>query len=187
MGLRVQSLKKMPAARLRRACLCVRQRGHQIPEVLTAMRIQGGQGGVWFTQSDPSRFRGDSLFLGFRGGAASCSLSRVLFLLALGVPPVPGHQSHIPQVVDVEAVGLFVPRTHLTAEGRVSPEVTLGATQVTDVGCFLECGEKRKQRWGGRGWSKARHGDLGAPNRPPFSSYCSLPGPQRGCKAALHS
>lgn len=140
-----------------------------------------------FVQSDPSRLWGDSLFLGFRGGAESCSLSWVLFPLALGIPPVPSHESHVPQIIDVEAVGLFIPRIHFTAEGRVSPEVTLGTTQVTDEGCFLVDGKKKAEtvREGvvrGQAWR------LGCP-KSPFLQLLLLPSwvseRMQGCLAQL--
>lgn len=93
-----------------------------------------GWGGVGFPQSDPPRLWGDSSFHGLRGGADICSLGWVLEPLALGIPHVSRHEGHIPQVMYVEAVGLFVPRTQFAAEGRVSPAVTLETTQVTDEG-----------------------------------------------------
>ena len=98
------------------------------------MRIPDGWSGVGFPQSDPPRLWGDSLFLGLRGGAAICSLSRALLPGALGIPSVPSHYSHIPQILRVEAVDLFIPRTQFTAEGRVSPEVTSGTTQLINKG-----------------------------------------------------
>lgn len=101
------------------------------------MNIPGGWGGVGFPQSDPPRLWGDSLFLGLKGGADICSLSWALLPLALGIPSVSSHYSHIPQIINVEAVDLFIPRTQFTAMGRVSPELSSGATQVVDKGCFL--------------------------------------------------
>lgn len=87
-----------------------------------------------FPQSHPPRLWGDSFFLGLRGGADICSLSWVLFPLALGIPNVSSHESHVPQIMNIEAAGLLVPRTQFTAEGRVSPAVTSGTTQVADEG-----------------------------------------------------
>lgn len=91
-------------------------------------------GRAGFPPADPPRLWGDSLFLGLRGGADMCAPSRALLLLALGVLSVSGYQSHVPQIIDVEAVGLFVPRPPVTAEGRVSPEAPSGTTQVIDKG-----------------------------------------------------
>lgn len=150
----------------------------------SAYSRRAGRGGVGFTQSDPSRLWVDVLFLGFRGGADSCPLSWVLFPLALGIPRVPSHQSHVPQIVNVEAVGLFVARIHSAAEGRVSPEVALGTTQVTDEGCFLVCGEKKAEmvREGvvrGRAWI------LGCPQSPFLQLLLLSSWSQRECKAAL--
>lgn len=84
--LRDPSLKKIPAGLGGRVCIvrCYRERACQIPEVFTVMSVPGGWGGVGFPQSDPPRLWGDSLFLGFRGGAGICSLSWILLPLALG-------------------------------------------------------------------------------------------------------
>lgn len=107
-------------------------------EVFTVMSFRG-VGRAGFPPADPLRLWGDSLFLGLRGGAGMCTPSRALLLLALlllalGVLSVSGYQSHVPQIIDVEAVGLLVPRPQVTAEGRVFPEAPSGTTQVTDKG-----------------------------------------------------
>lgn len=98
------------------------------------------QGRVGFPPTDPLSLWGDSLCLGLEGGAGSCSPSWALLLRALGVPHVSGHESHISEVIDVEAVGLFVTRPQVTAEGRVSPGVTSGTAQIFDIGQFLLLG-----------------------------------------------
>lgn len=95
------------------------------------------QGRVGFPPTDPPSLWGDSLCLGLEGGAGSCSPSWALLLRAPGVPHVSGHESHISEVIDVEAVGLFVTRPQVTAEGRISPGVTSGTAQIFDIGQFL--------------------------------------------------
>lgn len=89
---------------------------------------------VGFPPSAPSRLWSDSFFLGLRGRADICSPCWDLLPLTPGIPSVSSHESHISQIIDVETVGLFIPRTQITAEGRISPEVPTGTTQIIHEG-----------------------------------------------------